>query len=264
MNKRKATLVTVIIPTFRRTTTLKRAIESVSCQTYTNIEIIVVDDNIDQKLSNEVKTIVTTFNNPNLILHKNEKNLGGALARNVGIELAHGEYIAFLDDDDWYYPAKIEKQMALIEKSKQIGIVYCWTESRNKYGSVETIYKYCYKGNLVYQAMYDCMAATSQWLCRKKAILDVGMFSNVPCKQDSNLILKMMLAGYQIDYVPEVLSVYDSSGKNRISTQNHKKRIAGEEALRDLCRKNYNRITKREQKMVEYSFFCKSYITLLL
>ncbi len=246
--------VSVIIPTYGRTNTLRRAIDSVLRQSFQNLEIIVVDDNYDEKISCDVNAIIDSYNSDKVLIVKNETNLGGALSRNKGIMNATGEYIAFLDDDDWYYPDKIKKQYSLIESNDKLGIVYSWVESINNDGSVGLTYRYEYRGNLIFQAMYDCMAATSQWLCRKSALLDIGMFSDVPCKQDSNVLLKMMLAGYEIDYVPEVLSAYDDSGNDRISTQNHQKRIKGEEMLRTLCRSNYYLITKEQKDLVEYSF----------
>ena len=247
-------LVSVIIPTYGRTKTLKRAINSVIIQSYDHIEIIIIDDNVDPQISAEVRALVASYNSSKIILIKNDHNIGGALSRNQGITASKGDYIAFLDDDDWYYPTKLKKEVELIKSNEKLGLVYCWVESISKDGSVGMTYKYRYRGNLIYDAMYNCMAATSQWLCRKSALLDVGMFSNVPCKQDSTVILKLMLAGYEIDYVPEVLSVYDDGGSDRISTQNHRKRISGEEMLRSLCRKNYTRITKKQRGMVEYSF----------
>ena len=110
-------LVSVIIPTHKRFEELFRAIDSVIKQTYSNIEIIVVDDNSQDKgLRNRIKEKIKKYSE-NIQYIENETNLGGAKSRNVGIEKARGEYISFLDDDDEYYPEKIEKQYKLY-KSK--------------------------------------------------------------------------------------------------------------------------------------------------
>lgn len=97
--------VSVIIPTYGRPDNLKRAIDSVIEQTYKNIEIIVIDDNgINSKKGHETSTLVRHY--PHIIYIKLEKNSGGGMARNKGIERASGDYITFLDDDDYYYPEK--------------------------------------------------------------------------------------------------------------------------------------------------------------
>ena len=102
-------LVTVIITTYKRPDKIERAIDSVINQTYPNIELIVVDDNIkDTQERKETEKIVERYSNIRYI--KNEKNLGGALSRNVGIKEANGEFISFLDDDDKYKPTKIEEE----------------------------------------------------------------------------------------------------------------------------------------------------------
>lgn len=250
-------LVSVIITTYERTTTLKRALSSVLSQTYDNLEIIVVDDNKDMKIRKKVKQIVEGFSDSRIKLVCNKKNLGGALSRNEGIKVARGKYLSFLDDDDEYYPNRIERQYDLFNNSTddKLALVYTYCREEGKNGNRE--YKYNYKGHCIYESMMDCIAATSQWFCRKDFLCSVGMFSDVPCKQDSTVILKLLLAGFTIDRVPEILSVYHTDEIIRISSNNHVKRIDGEERLRELCRKNYKFIDKKLIKNVEYSFACR-------
>lgn len=250
-------LVTVVITTYKRTNTLKRAITSVLNQSHEKIEIIVVDDNNDLSIRNEVEEIVNSFRNLRIRLIKNSRNLGGSLSRNEGIKEAKAEYICFLDDDDEYYPNKVEKQLELfLDSDDNLGMVYCYCKEIMGNGRIK-IYRNDHIGNCVYQGMYDCMAATSQFMCRKKALMDIGMFSDVPCKQDSNLILKLLINGYSVNRVAEVLSIYHSDGTNRISTAGHKKRIEGEENLLAVCRNNYHLIDNYLINKVEYSFACR-------
>ena len=94
-------LVSVIIATYKRDISLKNAIESIMAQTYKKVEIIVVDDNGDEKWSYKVKEILDSINGIHPIIYiKNEVNKGSAETRNIGIRAARGEYITFLDDDD--------------------------------------------------------------------------------------------------------------------------------------------------------------------
>ena len=101
--------VSVIIATYRRNETLKRAIESVLNQTYNDIELIVVDDNADAEWNTEVSNIVNIH--PAVKYIQNKENKGSAKTRNIGISEAEGEFITFLDDDDIYLSEKIEHQL---------------------------------------------------------------------------------------------------------------------------------------------------------
>ena len=112
--------VSTIITTYRRADMLKRAIDSVLNQTYSNIEVIVVDDN-DEKSEDRKNTeeIMTSYaNNPKVKYIKHKVNMNGAAARNTGIKNSTGEIVCFLDDDDWYLETKIEKQLEFLCKNK--------------------------------------------------------------------------------------------------------------------------------------------------
>lgn len=121
-------LVSVIIPTYARPQYLRRAIDSVLAQTYPNIEIIVVDDNgIGTENQRYTSILLSEYIQMNKIIYlAHEKNKNGSAARNTGIRHAHGQYIAFLDDDDEFLPTKIEKQVKRLEEcDSQVGACYC-------------------------------------------------------------------------------------------------------------------------------------------
>ena len=109
--------VSVIIPTYKRSKYLIRAIKSVLNQTYENIEIIIVDDNgkgTEDQLDTELR--LKEFIDKNQIVYVPlEKNSGGSAARNVGINKSTGKYIALLDDDDEFMPQKVELQVKKLE-----------------------------------------------------------------------------------------------------------------------------------------------------
>lgn len=105
------TLVSVIIPVYNREKTIERAIDSVLSQTYTNFEIIIVDDN---STDNTMSLVSRYENNEPRIRHvQHNKNKGAQAARNTGIKMAKGEWIAFLDSDDEWLPQKLELQLSL-------------------------------------------------------------------------------------------------------------------------------------------------------
>ena len=94
-------LVSVIVPTHNRPDLLERALDSIESQEYRRIEAVVVNDG-----GRDITELVAQFSRAWLVIH--EKNLGLPAARNTGIRAATGEYIAYLDDDDWFYPDHIE------------------------------------------------------------------------------------------------------------------------------------------------------------
>lgn len=108
-------LVSIIIPTYKRSDYLKRAIESVLSQTYENIELIIVDDNSEwDEYSSHVQSIINTFVDRRIRYLNPKEHKNGSFARNQGIKVARGEFIAFLDDDDYWDKSKIEKQVRLL------------------------------------------------------------------------------------------------------------------------------------------------------
>lgn len=109
--------VSVIIPTYKRPTILGRAIDSVLAQTYSNIEIIVVDDNdpeSQERIETE-KTMTAYLRNEKVQYFQHPENRGGSAARNTGWREAKGIFITFLDDDDEIATDKIEEQVKCLE-----------------------------------------------------------------------------------------------------------------------------------------------------
>ncbi|WP_371803553.1 glycosyltransferase family 2 protein [Candidatus Lokiarchaeum ossiferum] len=115
-------LTSVIIPTHNRPYTLKRAIKSVLSQTYPNIEVIVINDHSSSDLSE----ISRSMNDERVNFYDLEGKKGAQAARNLGISIAKGEFIAFLDDDDEFYPTKLMKQFQIFSNgAPELGLVYC-------------------------------------------------------------------------------------------------------------------------------------------
>ena len=120
-------LVSVIIPTYKRSDYLLRAIDSVLRQTYAPIEIIVVDDNEGNNEFREAtkKNLQHYITSAAIQYLEHENNKGLPAARNTGIRLAKGDYVAFLDDDDEFLPEKIGLQVACFQRNNpSVGLVY--------------------------------------------------------------------------------------------------------------------------------------------
>ena len=118
-------LVSVIIPAYNAEIFIGLTLKSVLCQTYKNIEVIVVDDGSVDRTAEIIETFAEKDNR--VILLK-QQNAGVAAARNLAIEKSRGEYIAPIDADDIWYPEKIEKQVQCILQADQtVGLVYAWS-----------------------------------------------------------------------------------------------------------------------------------------
>ena len=106
-------LVSIIMPTYNCEHFIAEAIRSVLAQTYTDWELIIVDD----CSTDNTAQIVASFDDTRIVYQRNEKNVGAALTRNKALQIAKGHYIAFLDADDLWAPEKLEHQIAFMEKN---------------------------------------------------------------------------------------------------------------------------------------------------
>ncbi len=114
-------LVSVVVPVYNVEQYIEEALCSVLDQTYTHLEIIVVDD---ESPDQSVALIEQRFNDPRIRIVK-QKNRGLAGARNTGIRNANGEYVAFLDSDDFWQNDKIERHVQLMQDNPSCGVSFC-------------------------------------------------------------------------------------------------------------------------------------------
>lgn len=110
--------ITVVIPTFNRAGMIEQAVESVLAQTLQPVEVIVVDDGS----TDDTPQRLAAFDSR--ISYVREEHHGQAHARNTGMRLARGEYVAFLDSDDLYYPFKLELQARILDAFPEVGMTY--------------------------------------------------------------------------------------------------------------------------------------------
>lgn len=121
MKKEPNPLVSVIIPTHNRLERLKYAIDSVFNQSYSNLELLVVDDGSTDGTADYLRTV----EKENFRIFINKDANGANFARNIGLKNAKGNFIALLDDDDEWFENKIELQMSVLAKDKNLVGVSC-------------------------------------------------------------------------------------------------------------------------------------------
>ena len=133
METAKSPKVSIIMPAYNASATIGEAINSVLLQTYTDRELIVVDDCSSDNTVEIVKALAQK--DPRIALHVNRENMGTAETRNTAVRRAKGEYLAFLDSDDMWRPDKLEKQLKLIEETGAV-ISYTGTAYMNASGEM--------------------------------------------------------------------------------------------------------------------------------
>ena len=112
-------MVSIILPTFNRPLYLAQAISSAVRQRYGNLQIIVVNDG-----GCDVSGIVKSFDDSRIVFINRQQNRGKAFSLNEAISTAKGKYIAYLDDDDMYYPNHIETLVNVLENRSDCGVAY--------------------------------------------------------------------------------------------------------------------------------------------
>ena len=119
-DQRERPLVSVVVPTYGRSEThLREAVDSVRAQTYDNVELLIVDDS-----PGEVSASLEAGDLAGFARITGRDHRGAGDARNTGIWRAEGRYLAFLDDDDTWHPEKLARQVARLEGSEEVGVVY--------------------------------------------------------------------------------------------------------------------------------------------
>ncbi len=208
-------LVSVIIPTYNSGSYLIDAVESVLNQDYPNLEIIIVDDG-----SNDGSTLLLeSYNYKIQILHS--ENLGAASARNIGILVAKGEFIAFLDSDDKWAHNKITLQIKKLIIDK-LDLVYCGGQEFTGASVPGKIHLpmfegFCYPFYKMYPSRDIVAIGPSGVLLRKSLLHQTGIFdTNIPAPSEDWDFFRRYSRNGKFGYCSEVL-VYRRMHSNNIS-----------------------------------------------
>ncbi|WP_345242020.1 glycosyltransferase family 2 protein [Pontibacillus salipaludis] len=248
--------VSIIVATYRRKEALKKALTSLIAQTYSNFEVIVVDDNAEPKWNAEVEKIVNNMkksNNIEISYIQNNNNKGSAETRNIGIKIATGEYVTFLDDDDIYLPDKVRKQ---VEQMTKVGADFSLTD----------LWLYDEKGNLIEKRIRDYikdhssesliryhlihhMTGTDVMMFKKSYLIDIGLFSPIDVGDEFYLMQKAIDGEGIFSYLPGCeVKAYVHRETDGLSSGD--KKIKGENELYEYKRKYFDKLTPKEQRYV--------------
>lgn len=253
-------LVSVIMPTFNRGDFIERAIESVLAQTYKNIELLIVDDNgsgTDAQVSTERK-IQKYVDGKKVRYMKNKKNMGGSLARNNGILHSNGTYVTFLDDDDMYWPEKIEIQLRAME-TEHLDISIVDDEVRNGKGkfikrTARKLNQFPAKEELLKEHLMNHITGTNDMMFRRDYLDRLDGFEQIEAGQEYILMLKAIMEGGKFGYIPQVLVTFYEHDFGRISTSI--KKIEAQKKLMEIKKTYFSYLSRSEQNYI----LCRNHV----
>ncbi len=207
-------LVSVVIPTRHRLALLQRALISAMEQTYRPLEIIVVVDGVDR----ETELYLGGLADTRVRVHALSEPVGGSDARNAGVLIARGAWIAFLDDDDEWFPNKIARQMALLHRNgDSLSVIACkvigrypthdYVWPRRLPGPSEPLCEYLFNRRSLFRG--EGQLQTSMLLASRELMLRQPFSSGLKKHQDTDWYVRVAaIGGFRVLFVDDPLAVW--------------------------------------------------------
>lgn len=201
-----ASCISCIVPVFNGERFLREAIDSILAQTYRPLEIIAVDDGS----TDATPAILTSYGEP--VYYVGQSNAGPAAARNTGLRAATGDFIGFLDSDDLWNPAKLERQMARFEARPELDISV--THAQNFWMPELNAEQEHFREHRRGQALPGYSTVT---LLARRGLFDTigGFDTALKHGDDTDWFLRAEERGAQIELLPEVLVYRRLHANNR-------------------------------------------------
>lgn len=200
--------ISVIIPAYNAGKYIGEAIDSALAQTYSNLEVIAVDDGS----TDDTRGILEPYIKEQKIRYIYQANRGLAGARNTGIRAAQGEYLAFLDADDIFLPEKIERQTAYLERHPECDVCYCdlWHFFEEAPERMLKLNYNFYSGERVFPELLKKNFINPLSLTLRRSVFDrFGYFNeNLRRSEDWDYWVNLAWQGARFDFLPERLAKY--------------------------------------------------------
>ena len=211
------TLVSVVIPYFKKKEYIKDALNSVLSQTYKNLEIILIYDDESKVDLDFIKKL--SFGDKRIKLIINSNNLGAGESRNTGVNLSDGEYCAFLDSDDRWHPQKIELQLNFMKKNN-----YIFTHTSYSILNDDKITTTRIARDFIgiKSLLKSCDIGLSTVMLKKEVISNDCKFPKIKTKEDFILWLKILNKGISIKGMNNNLAIWRKT-KYSLSSYNLQK-----------------------------------------
>ena len=203
------------MPYYKKDVFIDKTIESILNQTYQDIEILIIDDELNEQSSKVLKNLSDRDKRIKILL--NEKNLGAGLSRNKGIEMATGEYIAFCDCDDLWSQFKLEEQLNFMKKFKA-DFTYTAYQIIDKKGKI--IGERSAKDNISFiELLSSCDIGLSTVMLKKKLFDNQNFyFPNIKTKEDYVVWLKLSQNGIKMYGIKKNYSYWRKLGNSLSSS----------------------------------------------
>jgi glycosyltransferase involved in cell wall biosynthesis len=225
-------LISVVIPAHKRGYVIERAIRSILGQTYQDFEILVVDDGSKDDTESVVASL--SQEEPRIRYFCHDTNRGAQAARNTGAKAAQGEWIAFLDSDDYFTPNSLEVRM-LVARSQGVKVVNskCLVlekdESMTAYGTPPL------NGYIYHDLLTNCGPLFSGLLIAKEALEKIGYLDEqIISYQDWDTVIRLSKY-YHFGFVAEPTFIYDCRGDDTIS----KNKVREAEGYKQVFKKHF-------------------------
>lgn len=207
-------LISVVIPVFNRSGILPRALQSVLRQSYSNLEILVVDDHSTEN----IREVCVSYP----VHYQLSDGRGVSAARNTGIKKSRGEMIAFLDSDDEWVPQKIELQMEYLQQHPECSFVHSnelWLHNGEPVAQLAKHKKY--GGRIFDKCLELCIIGASCTMVRRELIERIGSFDEYfPTCEDYDYWLRVC-AQENVGFLEEELTIKHAGHSDQLSLQYH-------------------------------------------
>lgn len=256
--------VSIVTPTYKRAHFLSRAVDSILSQTYDNIQVVVVDDNAElpECRKSTEETMKKYADDPRVVYIQNNRNMGGGLSRNIGINACDGEYVAFLDDDDEFEPPKIEMELKFMLMHN---LDFCFSDLHiyNANGKLvehrtRRFVKDWSPENLLRLHVLHALTSTPTFMIKREFLHNFGGYREVPMGQEFMLMWDALQYAInhreiKIGYIPcSYIRVY-LHNEGRISVGNNK--IECEDEIYKLKSSQKPALTRKEVRYMDFRHF---------
>lgn len=263
--------ISVVMPVFNKAPHLLRAIDSVLQQDYSDFELIIVDDGSND---GSPEIIEGVDDSRVRVYHRDRPGLGGYQARNLGIEKANGDWIAFLDADDEWRGDHLEQMLRLSERHPEAPILACGWEIAEGEISAPNPFYLRHSGN---DRLIDCraylrvhadgmdIAHTDVVVAKKSVLQDIGGFPlpSPQCKRagDGQTWLRVMLSGATMAWSPHIGAVYHQDAVNMVTRKQHYP--ANENGLITYIKSHLESVSDRDTRILLKKYMNKRILSLI-
>ncbi len=209
-------LVSIIIPVFNRADIICNTLDSILRQTYTNTEIVVVDDGSTDKISEVIGDYIKRYGKDKVI-YIYQDNAGPSFARNRGLHECHGELVCFFDSDDIMMPERIEKQtLEMIKQHSDLCLAGIHYMNRDK----DIIPSLVIDSEFVHSFILnknDVFMGTQGWLFKRNILLKIkGYDEKLRNYEDCDLVFRYIASqdNLKVSIIPSVLTLYNDDNRN--------------------------------------------------